>query len=63
MANAEYEERYEIKAPIADQWYRDYSCLGKKPILMKFNNMIQCSLSAREMWYQHWFQTTNRHHQ
>ena len=29
MAYAEYEERYEIKASIPDQWHRDYSCLEK----------------------------------
>ena len=46
MAFAEYEERYEIKASLPDQWYRDYSSLEKKPILKKFNNMIQSNLSA-----------------
>ena len=46
MAFAEYEERYEIKASLPDQCYRDYSSLEKKPILKKFKNMIQSNLSA-----------------
>ena len=46
MAFAEYEERYVIKSSLPDQWCRGCSCLEKKQILMKFDNIIQSNLSA-----------------